>query len=217
MNAAEMIAEQVGVDPNKLADALQQLKEQQETEDIDGGIRPNQRYVREMAKWDKPYRFQQFPAMVYRASDDVNGKIACDVVEPNPGLFSNEGEYNHAVSEAKAFRAKCQRLVNDERELQAAYEAGFRDDPVAACDFLRRQREGEFNEMAEAAHRDQGMSEAARAEREAYIDAQDEPTVPVIPESPLPAKRQCLGKLKSGAQCKKNATDAQGFCKTHKS
>ena len=77
-------------------------------------------YDKEMAKWDKPYRYEPFPKMVYRAykGPDTNGQIT---------VFSVDGVHDK----------KTTRIVNNERELVAAQSEGWHTDPQDAYNAMQ--------------------------------------------------------------------------------
>lgn len=112
-----------------------------------------------------PYRFRRFPAMVYKAGRfQGTGKLVCMVPAPNSGEYINIDHWRRDNAMAERFNESCQMIVYDEKELQRAYEAGYRDSLQDAVDHAN----GVEDRIAEvAAHRnyeDRNMSPAAKAE-----------------------------------------------------
>jgi len=84
-------------------------------------LNPEDPLAIEYAKWDKPYRFEQFPQMLYKAWPRDNGRVEC-------------GDPLVAVGDpaAMTFTNRCQRLVRNETELALAHGDGWCDTPDEA-------------------------------------------------------------------------------------
>jgi hypothetical protein len=105
-------------------------------------INPGGKYAEELAKFEQwptawaprpgnPYEYRPFPKMVYKAAKWM-GKIASHAVPGPSWEFRDMEEYRRAEDSAAQFTRSCQRIVDNEQELQKAYEEGYRSDPVEA-------------------------------------------------------------------------------------
>jgi hypothetical protein len=84
--------------------------------------------------------------------------------QPDPLSFPNPSDFQRAEEAARRFTEQCQRTVNDERELQAAMENGYRSSPEEAVEYLRGRQNAESQAAAVRRYEDRNMSEAAQAE-----------------------------------------------------
>jgi hypothetical protein len=130
-----------------------------------------------------PYVYRPFPKMVYKAGDWM-GKIASHAVAGPSWEFKSTEEMRRAEASAEEFTKTCQRIVKDEAELQAAYEAGYRGDPVEAVEFAKARADAISRGAAERHHSDLRMSEKAQREA-AAADAETAEHLPEIPEKPV--------------------------------
>lgn len=140
----------------------------------------------EAAKWEKPYQFVPYPAMMYRAQRlPGNGKWATAAPLPQRYAFSREEDWAFAKMQAEAFTRECQRVVNDDRERRAALDTGegWQDTPQEAIDWQLNLEKLMGQEAAERAYRDRNMSEGAKAES-AAAEAEHFGHLPSIPEKP---------------------------------
>ena len=131
-----------------------------------------------------PYQYRPFPKMVYRA-ELYKGKPVCMAAPPDPMEFPNPGDFQRAQEAAFRFSERCQRIVNDERELQAAKENGFRESPEEAVTYLKLRQGAEFEGVAHRNYEDRNMSDAAKAEaaaEAARIFDEEGRQAPEIPE-----------------------------------
>lgn len=144
---------------------------------------PGTPYAREMAKWNKPYRYQPYPKMLYKA-ERFRGTLACQASEPQPWEYRDERSFKMAIDEIRHFNAKCQMTVNDERERAKALEMGWRESPDEALKFAHGREDNFSTDVAHRLYEDRNMSEAAKAEMAA---AEIEAGGPVaeITEKPL--------------------------------
>ena len=101
-------------------------------------------YERELAKWDKPYVYQPFPKMVYKAIK-VNGAIT---------VLSLEGEHDQ----------KCTKTVANERELASALSSGWHPDPKAAYDAMAHADDKHADDAAVVAYEASKMGPKAKRE-----------------------------------------------------
>lgn len=126
-------------------------------------------YGEELAKWNKPYQYQRYPAMLYKAiRTNDSGEIV--------------------VRGTEQINRRCQLIVNNEVEQQKAMESGWRTNPAEAVEFLKFQ---EKRASTEAAHRnwdDRNMSEASKAEAAAY-EGESLEHVPEIPSKPVKRRK----------------------------
>lgn len=116
-------------------------------------INPESELGRELAKWNKPYRFEMFPKMVYRAIKKENGKVVC-------------GDVND-----EAIDRQCQKTVHSDDELIRAREMGWCESPGDALEAFEAKEREVADASARRLHSDQRMSEKARAEAAAADDA----------------------------------------------
>jgi hypothetical protein len=130
-----------------------------------------------------PYRYRPYPKMLYRA-ENYKGKLVCMAAQPDPGEFSNPGEFQRAEESARRFTEKCQTVVNDEREYQRAMESGWRESPDEAVAFLSKRERDVSTATAERNYDDRNMSEPAKREIEAAVQAAGGVHVPEIAEQP---------------------------------
>jgi hypothetical protein len=91
----------------------------------------------ERMKWEKPYRFEQFPQMLYMGRERPDGVIELDA------------------------RTK---IVSNANELQAALEGGWRERPDEAIELVKAKLRRQSDAAAHRAYEDRNMSDAAKAE-----------------------------------------------------
>lgn len=160
---------------------------------------PQSEYSKEMARWEQrpseytigsqpgnPFRFQFFPAMVYKADRlPGSGKWACSAPAPSRFAFTNDNEWARACQEADAFTVSCQKIVNNEEEHKRALESGegWRNSPKEALEWRERLEKQIGDAAAERNFRDRNMSEKALAEVE-KAEAEHFGHLPEIPEQP---------------------------------
>ena len=124
-------------------------------------IPPNSKLGEEMKKWEKPYRYEQFPQMLYRATKRADGVIVLD-------------------------ERQCMRIVKSEGERQEAFEAGWRANPKEAMDLAWSREKSISDAAAHRAYEDRNMSEGAKAEAKAVEDS----TIEHVAEVPAKPKRK---------------------------
>lgn len=113
-------------------------------------------YAREMRKWNKPYRFERYPAMVYKAKKrPTGGPFIC--VDPFDEAFTRE----------------CQRVVQVEAEYEQAVAEGWRDSPQEAIDHALALERAVSDAAAHRNWEDRNMGERAKAEAAAVESATD--------------------------------------------
>lgn len=136
-------------------------------------------YAEEMRKFEQfpsvygpipgnPYVKREFPKMLYRAQD-WNGKVACMAAPPNPVDYADPREYERQAEKAMQFTKACQRIVQDEDELQRAFEDNWRYSPEEACEVGEARQRDVANEAAARNYEDRNMSPAALAEKRQAI------------------------------------------------
>ena len=132
-------------------------------------------YNKEMQKWEAPYVHKEWPKMVFRA-------------------IRKEGEGYWVVTGSDAIRAKTQKIVNDEFELQRAHESGWRPSPQEAIDFANKRFSDKSELEAARNYEDRNMSEAAKREAEEFASSAEDPLEPVaeIPEKPKKRRRRVV-------------------------
>lgn len=92
-------------------------------------------YEQELSKWEKPYRYEPFPKMIYR------------------GVLKGNGKHDFES-----------RTVQTEREWTAAKAEGWCDGPDEAVGLVERQEADIANAAAENAYKAKRMSSKAQKE-----------------------------------------------------
>jgi len=122
-------------------------------------ITPESELGKEMAKWNKPYKYEPFPKMLYKAQRLPNGHVS--VAETDDGIFGGQ------PGSAETFSTTCQMTVQDETELTRAIEMGWRDNPNGAMEFFEEKEKALAASAAHRAYEDRNMGEKATAEASA--------------------------------------------------
>jgi hypothetical protein len=118
-------------------------------------ISPESELGIELAKWNKPYVYKEFPRMVYKAYARDNGKVLC-------GDPADEG-----------FTRACQRTVQSEDELRQARTQGWAVSPEDALEQYEAGQRTIAEAAAEANHAAQRMTPKAQDERKKRDAATD--------------------------------------------
>jgi hypothetical protein len=117
-------------------------------------------YAKELAKHQKPYKFEKYPQMLFMAQ--VNPLTNRHEVVIARNVIS--ADKTVVILDAEQFNASCQTIVNNEAEYENAIASGWRESPKAALD----HQESLHNAIAEAAAfraaEDAKMSQKAQAE-----------------------------------------------------
>ena len=143
-------------------------------------------YGKELAKWEmfpqpwapspgRPFMQREFPLMLYRAVVRFDGKVS--VGEGDDRTFGG------APGSAEQFTRQCQRIVNDESELEIAKSEGWRRTQKEALEHHEKQQKFVETAAAHRAYEDRGMSEKAKKEA-AEADAAVPTHVAEVPEKP---------------------------------
>jgi hypothetical protein len=103
--------------------------------------------------------------MVYKAAKWM-GKIASHAVPGPSWEFRDMEEYRRAEDSAAQFTRSCQRIVDNEQELQKAYEEGYRSDPIEAVQHLEAKEKLVSTAAAERHTRLHGSGGAAHCRSE---------------------------------------------------
>ena len=140
-----------------------------------------------------PYVYRPFPKMVYRAQE-WKGSVVCMAHPGHPDEYTTPDHYRMAEERAMRFTLSCQLTVNDERELQAAKENGYRESPAEAVECLKGKQLDRSLSAAHRNHEDRNMSEPAKREIAAAHEEIDG-HVAEIPERPR-QKRKYVRKVK---------------------
>jgi hypothetical protein len=130
-------------------------------------ISPESELGIELSKWEVPYRFQRYPAMLYKAFPRENGKVMCG----DPGVAVGD-----AVAEA--FTRRCQLTVGNESEQARAIADGWRKSPDDALAYYEGLQRDIATAAAEANFHATSMTPKAQAER----SAREKATHKQIPE-----------------------------------
>lgn len=125
-------------------------------------LNPDSDLAKELARWEKPYHFEPFPQMVYKAWPRENGRVEC-------------GDPLVAVGDATAmsFTARCQRTVKSAQELRQALNEGWRETPDDALAYYEAQQREIATAAAEVHHAATKMSSKAQAEHKKRDQATD--------------------------------------------
>lgn len=160
-------------------------------------IVPGSNYAKERARFEQfpsafgapgnPYVYREYPRMLYRA-EMYQGRIACGASVADAGEFTNPNEYNRQEEAARRFTERCQRVVKDDRELQAAMEDGWRKTQKEAVEYLEARMQAKSQAAAERHYSDRNMSDAAKAAAKAaelkHFDEHGE-QLEAVPETPV--------------------------------
>lgn len=122
-------------------------------------ITPESAMGQELAKWNRPYTFQPFPMMLYKAQDRPDGI-------PSVGEYL-DSVFGGVLGAAEAFTNRCQKIVQNEQELAAALEMGWRKTQKEAMALREAKDCARSTAAAHRAYEDRNMSEAAQAEARA--------------------------------------------------
>jgi hypothetical protein len=158
---------------------------------------PGSNYAKEMAKHEQfpskygevpgnPYVYRPFPKMVYQAQV-WQGKAVC-MATAEPNAYPNPSEQLRAEEAARSFSERCQRTVNDQMEYQRAMEAGFRESPVEAVEYLEAKQRAIADAAAERNYADRNMGEKAKAESKVAVAKafnEEGSHLPAVPETPI--------------------------------
>jgi hypothetical protein len=112
-------------------------------------------YAKEMARWNKPYEYQEFPKMLFRGTTTTAGRLEVE-----------------------------QRIVSSTGEEDAALNAGWATHPERAKEAETRRQEAIGTAAAERASTDRQLSERAQAEAAAADQAAGAKHLGEIPERP---------------------------------
>jgi hypothetical protein len=148
----------------------------------------------EMAKWEQfhtkygppgnPYRYQEYPRMLYKAQKRPDGKVLCMDSAPHRYAFLDDATYMRAVDAAEVFTRQCQRIVNSDSERADAEREGWCVTAQAALEYHEKLEQAIGDAAAHRAYEDRLMSDRAKAEAKAADDATHE-HVPEVPRTPI--------------------------------
>lgn len=152
-------------------------------------ISPDSELGKELAKWEKPYIYQHYPLMVYKALVKENGKATVNEPIPMRYLFppgpQGDQMWDSACRVAEELTRRCQRIVHNESEEIRAKNEGWclkQDEALERHEAVQR----EIADAAAARHfTDQRMTD--KAKREAA--AADAATDAHVADVPAPKKR----------------------------
>lgn len=139
-------------------------------------ILPESELGKEYAKWNKPWRYEEFPRLLYKAKKRPDGRVS--VAETDDKLFGgNPGA-------AEQWTRGCYMEVGDEYELQKALELGWRKTQKEALEHFEAKERALGEAAAVRAWEDRNMSEGAKAEA-AVVEAETFEHVAEIPRQPI--------------------------------
>ena len=165
-------------------------------------------YAKEMEKFEqfpskygsnpgRPYVYRPFPKMLYRAQM-YNGAMTCMAAPPNPLEFNDPREYERKEELARRFNESCTRIVHSEAEMSRAFEDNWREGPAEAVACLQKREQSRADAAAHRNYEDRNMSDTAKAEVKAEIEARGGEHVPEMPEAPR-VKRKYTRRAKPAA------------------
>lgn len=137
-------------------------------------VNPDSELGREMAKWEKPWVYVEYPRMLYKAFKRDNGKVMC---LDNPLMYRDEA----GALGAEAFNRQCQRIVRSDDERARAEAEGWRATVKDALDHFEALEQAIAQAAAEANFGVRRMSEQARAEKAAADAETHEHVTDVVP------------------------------------
>jgi hypothetical protein len=126
-------------------------------------------YAKEMAHWNKPYEYREFPKMLFRGATTTAGRVAVE-----------------------------QRIVTTVTEEHDALVAGWCVHPARAAEAETRRQEAIGTAAAERAYTDRQLSAAAQAEAAAADQAAGAKHLGEIAEQPRrrrPHRRKTVEKV----------------------
>lgn len=139
-------------------------------------IVPGSKAQREYQKWEQfqtkwtaggepgnPYVYRHFPMMLYKA-ERKDGNVSCMLPQPNPMDFANPAEFNRVSENVDRFNRDCQKIVNSEQEMQKEMEAGWRESPQEAIDYVHSVETDRATATAHREYEDRNLSDAAKRE-----------------------------------------------------
>lgn len=150
-------------------------------------ITPESELGKELAKWEKPYHFEPFPKMLYKAFRRPDGVIS--VGESNDAIFGGH------PGAAEAWSKRCYQEVGDEYELTREMEKGWRESPDEALAYLKAKDEALSTSAAHRAHEDRNMGDLAKAEA-AQAEAATAEHVAEVPEKPRQRKKGLVERIR---------------------
>jgi len=162
-------------------------------------------YQKELNKWEKPWRWEPYPTMMYQAVELPDGRILAH--DPRQ------------AEDAESFNRTRQLIANSEEEHTRLLEKGYRDTPDEAVELLKSRKRDESTAEAERFYAEARMSEKAQAEaKRRDAEVSDGSHVPELPPEPVqkPTSKVllCADKKANGQPCTAKAIDRQ-WCKRH--
>jgi hypothetical protein len=154
-------------------------------------VTPESELGKEMAKWEqhqtaivgpgqqpgRPYVYQEYPRMVYRAVKRPDGKVVCMEGEPDPGGYAVSAEFERALAAVTARNRLCNRLVEDAAAWGVLQGQGWFKTPQEAVDGFEEEERARGNAAAETEYQAQRMSPQAQAElKQAHEDTMEHVT-----------------------------------------
>jgi hypothetical protein len=143
-------------------------------------ISPQSELGKELAKWNKPYKYEEFPRMLYRARRRPDGVVRSDEVDDK--FFGDK------LGAAELWSKGNQVIVKNEDEYLKAKGQGWSDSPADAIELFKHEQDEVATQAAHRAHDDRNMGEQAKAEANAAESAESFEHVPEIAEKPKKRK-----------------------------
>jgi len=158
---------------------------------------------------------KRYPKMLYIAlpSPLHNGQHKCMIEEPAHWQFPNEDAYMRARDAVQHFNLACTIIVGNAAEEEMQKNRGYRESVAGALEMYQEKRMEKFIEAGHSEWDDRNLGEKAKAEKQAYQDANPghQPEIPAQPVRPLREKRDwsaAVAKRKATIEAKKKAASA---------
>ena len=165
-------------------------------------ISPSSELGKELWKWDhrvnethpdddgihgmRPAIPLEYPKMLFKARKRANGQISVGEVPPNAMNFENMAQYDRATLDVESFNRQCQRIVNSEADERAAKNEGWCLLQTEALEKAHAIERDIADAAAFALHKNQRMSEKARAEFDAADAATSDHVTDIVSERGKP-------------------------------
>jgi hypothetical protein len=168
-------------------------------------INPESEYGKEMARWNKPWRFEKYPQCLYMARQSPTGKWTCQ--ETDDGLFGG------SFGAAERWTTGCQRTVRNDAEYEQAINEGWRDTAPQALAHRKALEDAVSTAAAEEKFRLQRMSEKAQAEYNkadaaAFEHLPEKPEEPIVKKPASAAQLAAMANARAAKEAKKTSPAA---------
>jgi hypothetical protein len=163
-------------------------------------INPETELGKELAKWNKPYRYEAYPKMLYKAERRPDGVVKC--VETEDRFFNDKPGAAEAWSTANMKEAK-----SEDEHMKLLGQGWVEGGPLKAVEAFNARYNATAKEAAHRAHDDRNMSEKAQESiKAAEADSFDH--VPEIPAEPIKRRGRKPGSKNKKTLAANAATEA---------